>query len=204
MPDNHSRSADATGPLAIIVTGLPSTGKTRLAVRISERFGLPLACKDDYKEAFFDTLGWGDRAWSRRLGQAAGAALQLFLAAHARVGRPCIIESNFPPVAAAELGAIQQAHPFRPLQIVCRTDGEVLLERFAARTGQRHPGHGDEALVEELTPVLLAGEYEPLDLGGTMYEIDTTDFAAVDYDALYNAIEQELSRGPWFAFKRSP
>lgn len=180
------------GPLAVIVTGLPCTGKTRLALAIAQRFGLPLACKDNYKEAFFRTLGWGDRAWSQRLGQAAGDALQLFVEAHARAGLPCIIESNFPPEVASELCAIQQAHPFRPFQIVCRTEGEVLLARFAARIGQRHRGHGDEGLVQELGPLLLSGAYAPLDIGGTLYEIDTTDFDAVDYDGLYEALQREL------------
>jgi hypothetical protein len=195
MPGNLSGPAGAPGPLAIIVTGLPSTGKTRLARRISKRFRLPLACKDDYKEAFFDTLGWGDRAWSRQLGQAAGDALRLFLVAHARAGEPCIIESNFPPEAAPELRAMQQAHPFRPFQIVCRTEGPVLLARFRARVGRRHPGHGDEALAEDLAPLLLAGEYAPLEIGGKVYEVDTTDFDAVNYDGLKDAIEQELLRG---------
>ena len=192
MKRQKSQRRDGQGPLAILVTGLPGTGKTRIARRISKRFGLPLACKDDYKEAFFDTLGWGDRAWSQRLGRAAGDALQLFVEAHARAGLPCIIESNFPPEVASELCAIQQAHPFRPFQIVCRTEGEVLLARFAARIGQRHRGHGDEGLVQELGPLLLSGAYAPLDIGGTLYEIDTTDFDAVDYDGLYEALQREL------------
>lgn len=183
-----------SAPLAVIVAGLPGTGKTHLARRIAERFRLPLACKDDYKEMLFDTLGYGERAWSRKLSRAAAAALQHFLAAHARAGLPCIIESNFAPAAAEELLALQQTHPFRPFQIVCRAEGKVLLARFAARTGQRHPGHGDEALLDELGPMLLAAEYAPLAIGGILWELDTTDFDAVDLQGLFESLEQELGR----------
>ncbi len=179
-------------PLAVIVTGLPCTGKTHLARCLASRFALPLACKDEYKELLFDTLGWGEREWSRKLSQAAEAALRHFLAAHARAGQSCLIESNFAPSAADALLAIQQLDPFRPFQIVCRAEGEVLLARFVARTGQRHPGHGDEELLEELAPALLAADYAPLAIGGALWELDTSNPEEMDLEPLFCAIEVAL------------
>jgi len=90
--------------------------------------------------------------------------------------------------------ALQQAHSFRPFQIVCRAEGVVLLARFAARAGRRHPGHGDEALLDELGPTLLAAEYAPLAIGGVLWELDTADFDAVDLQGLFEALERELGR----------
>ena len=180
-------------PLAVIVTGLPATGKTTVARHIAYVHRLPLLTKDEIKETLFDQLGWGDREWSRRLGRAAVALLLQFLRAHAAAGLPCVIESNFPPESAADLLALQREHLFRPFQVVCRTDGTELLRRFRARTGQRHPGHGDEQLLEELGPRLLAARYEPLDIGGVLWELDTTDWQSLDLSPLDAEITATLT-----------
>ena len=57
-------------PLLVVVTGPPAAGKTTVARGIAQRLRLPLVEKDTIKEALFDTLGTGDLAWSRRLGEA--------------------------------------------------------------------------------------------------------------------------------------
>lgn len=187
-----------SGPLAVIVTGLPGSGKTLVARRIAAAHGLPLACKDEFKELLFDTLGWRTasedaRAWSRRLGRAAAGALLLFLRAHAAAGLPCVIESNVPPEAASELLAVHSEHPLRFFQVVCRARGDVLYARFCARAGTRHPGHGDDALIEELRPMLLAGAYAPLAIGGALWELDTTDWESLCLDPLHAAIGAALT-----------
>lgn len=183
---------DGRGPLAVIVTGLPATGKTSVARHIASVHRLPLLTKDEVKELLFERLGWSDRAWSKRLGRASSDILLQFLSAHAAAGLPCAIESNFPPESAADLLALQREHPFRPFQVVCRTEGTELLRRFRARTGQRHPGHDDEQLREELEPHLLAARYEPLDIGGALWELDTTDWDVLDFSTLNGAIGRHL------------
>ena len=52
----------------VVVAGPPGTGKTTLAAKIAEDFRLPLITKDGIKESLFDSLGTGDREWSRKLG----------------------------------------------------------------------------------------------------------------------------------------
>jgi len=54
-------------PIAIIISGLPATGKSRIGLRISAEFNFPLISKDPFKEAGFDHLGIGNREWSRKL-----------------------------------------------------------------------------------------------------------------------------------------
>ena len=58
------------GALLIIVTGPSATGKTSLAERLSEDLSIPLIAKDTIKEQLFNSLGWSDRAWSRKIGGA--------------------------------------------------------------------------------------------------------------------------------------
>lgn len=57
-------------PVLVIVLGAPGAGKTTLARRIAAEIGWPLLVRDDIKEILFDTLGWSDRQWSRKLGGA--------------------------------------------------------------------------------------------------------------------------------------
>jgi tRNA uridine 5-carbamoylmethylation protein Kti12 len=47
----------------VLVTGPPTSGKTTLARPLAHHLDLPLLGKDAIKEALFDTLGTGDRAW---------------------------------------------------------------------------------------------------------------------------------------------
>ncbi len=87
--------AESLSPLVIVVNGLPATGKTTLARRLATDLHLPLLAKDVIKETLFETLGWSDRAWSRRLGAATMALLYKLLEEQLRAGRPCIVECNF-------------------------------------------------------------------------------------------------------------
>ena len=89
----YHRPVDA--PLLVVVTGMPSSGKTTIATALAERLRLPLVAKDDLKESLFETLGPGDVAWSGRLGDAAYdlmfALARTMLAARV----PLIVEANF-------------------------------------------------------------------------------------------------------------
>ena len=63
-----------SGPLLVLVTGLPCSGKTCVASRLSGELGLPMLAKDDIKEALFDALGYGGRERSGRGIEPPGAA----------------------------------------------------------------------------------------------------------------------------------
>lgn len=59
----------------ILVTGLPGTGKSTLARRLSRHFSVPLIYKDAIKEPLFDVLGAPNREGPRQLSNASFAVM---------------------------------------------------------------------------------------------------------------------------------
>lgn len=202
MKHHHHAMSPPRPPLLVIVTGLPCTGKTTLAHRLAREIPLPIIAKDDIKEGLFDTLGWSDREWSRKLGLAAITLIYQLVEKLLGAGVPVIAESYFhPDLAPAEFAQLYTRAPYRPFIIECIADGEVLMQRWRSRlaSGERHPGHVDETTPEEkVGAVLLPGRAAPrLEIGAISpgwgsRVIDTTDFSAIPYDSLVEEIRANL------------
>ena len=79
----------------ILVAGMPASGKSTIAVRISESLGIPMLSKDSIKEVLFDDLGFHSRAEKVQLGTAAMHILYYAAAQMMKAGKPFILENNF-------------------------------------------------------------------------------------------------------------
>jgi len=152
----------------IVVTGLPASGKTTLATALSSALALPLIRKDHYKELLFDTLGIGDRDWSRRIGQAA-IALQYEAMA---LARDAVVDSAlWTGVSEAEL--LRLRLPI--VQVFCECPFELARDRYfkRERSGERHAGFVAEELTvddfERFRPLTV-----PLQLDAPLCTVDTT------------------------------
>jgi shikimate kinase len=184
-------------PLVIIILGLPGTGKTTLGRQLAEKMQLPFFCRDDLKEILFETLGWQDRKWSQKLGQVSYVLLYYMLAQQLAAGKSCIVETAFnAEFANREFKVIQARYDFDPIQVLCQTEAKVLLERFRQRSiyGERHPGHVDHLNQAEMERIVQSG-YRLLNIGGKVFEVDTTDFATVNIDQLLQQIKAYLAFG---------
>ena len=164
-------------PLLIVVTGMPSSGKTTVAEALARRLQLPLIAKDDIKESLYETLGTGDVAWSGRLGDAAYGVMFALAQAALGSGASLILEANF---FVDQRTSFEQLPAHRLVQIHCAAPLEVLVDRYARR--ERHPGHHDADKIAELPARFESGAHAPLGLAGELIELDTT--APFDLDSI--------------------
>ncbi len=184
-------------PLLVIVNGLPGTGKTTLARRLATDAGIPVISRDRLYETLYDALECSANAVPPLLGSASFALLYHMAEAVLAAGQPAIIEGFFgrQDLRRAELLRLQQLHDFEPLELLCRADGRVLLERFLARmrSGERHGGHQDRKWLEHNEARLLSGRLAPLAIGRRIIEIDTTTPFSFDYADVLGRVQAALS-----------
>ncbi|HEY4210413.1 MAG TPA: AAA family ATPase [Steroidobacteraceae bacterium] len=181
-----------SGLTLIAITGLPASGKSTLARELARRLGAPVLAKDWIKEPLLEVLGPGDRSHSRRLSDASfavlfGLARQMLahLASDAPAPRACaqptvlILEGNFRRGEHEAPFNRLLSQGARLVQIECRVDESVRLERLRRRAGDpaRHSGHRDAELVMAHTNAVagflaLPGKCVGFDSGATAPNFD--------------------------------
>ena len=114
----HDRQAKPAGrgrprPFVLIITGAPASGKTTLGRQLAASLHLPFLSKDLFKESLFDSLGWQDRDWSRRLGGASMALLFRVRGALLEADQSVALESNF--YVGGETSQLREPNRYRGL-----------------------------------------------------------------------------------------
>ena len=193
----------------IVLAGMPASGKSTVAAKLSAAFSLPVLAKDELKEALFDTVGFQCYAEKRRLDHAANAVL--LRAARAMLAANCsiILDNNFDEISARALDALTEEFGARCVTVFLGGDTEAFFHRYVERDRQhlRHPGH----VVQEHYP-LLPGETADHDmtreefrekfekrgmanirLRGERIDVDATDPAAIDVKALIEQLRAILN-----------
>lgn len=176
------------GRRVVLVNGVPGSGKSGVAARLSAATGWPVYALDTVKEPFLvelaATLGAIDRPFNRVLGRASYRAIFSLIAA-APEGSTAIVDAwfGFQPTELLE-DLLAAAGIEAALEFWCVAPPEVVAERY--RTRQRVPGHPGPEYAEELRA--LAARAEPLGLGPVL-EVDTT--APFDVEAATGFIDRE-------------
>jgi predicted kinase len=192
----------------IVLAGMPASGKSTVAGKLSAAFSLPILAKDELKESLFDTVGFTCYAEKRRLDHAANAVLLRAARAMLAVGQSVILDNNFDQISAGALDALTEEFGAQCVTVFLGGDNEAFYRRYVARDRAhlRHPGH----VVQEHYP-LLPGETADHDmtreefrekfekrgmadirLRGERIDVDATDPAAIDVEALIAQIRAIL------------
>ncbi len=144
---------------AVLVNGVPASGKSGVARALSAETGWPILALDTLKDPFLRELAPVDRPFNRRLGQAAYQAI-FGVMAEAPAGSTFILDAwfGFQPEEVLTTG-LARAGVSATAEIWCATDPEEIGRRYLARTQNRTPGHPGAEYVPEL--VALATRAAP-------------------------------------------
>ena len=174
------------GGTAVVVTGLPASGKTTIARALAASLSFAFLDKDDFLERLFEEQGVGSRQHRAGLSRRSDGLFQEAARSH----RDVVLVSHWQP----RIGPIDTGTPTRRLdetfadivEVCCPCTPETATERFLSR--RRHAGHLDR----EKDPVAfaewmrtLAGGY-PLAVGA-LVEVATED--NVDATELANRVK---------------
>ena len=175
---------------AILVNGVPASGKSTVSRAVAHRLGAPLMTLDTVKEPLFHHIGIGDREHNRKLGR---ASYEIIFAAVADwpPGLTVVVDAwfGFQPPEVLERH-LSTAGIGRTAELWCHAPGPVLAERYLARAATRSPGHPGP----EYVPELLALDARAAPVGrGPCLRVDTT--APLDGDAVLAWITDALGAG---------
>ena len=127
----------------LVIAGLPATGKSTLAKKLSAALNFPILEKDEIKEKMFDTIGFADRRQKRALDDAANAILLHCAEPFLQSGGSLIMVNNFDSDNAKALQALLDRYDCRCVTVFLGGDPDVLWRRYVERDKRRtrHQGH---------------------------------------------------------------
>lgn len=179
-------------PTLLLVTGSPGSGKTTLAAALSERLRIPVFYRDRITEVLWDAPGSGDKA-PNQFGPASAEVIFHIAEQLMKSNSAFIIESYWHYNLANErLRILKKKYDYNTITIRLYGKPEVLYDRFYAReqTNERHAGlkgKGKKTL-DEFSAAIECTGCNRIDIGGIVWDIDTTDFDKVSIDRLVDEI----------------
>ena len=204
-----ARRSESRLPALLLIAGLPASGKSTVARRLADAFGMPVLEKDDLKEALFDTVGFRNYPEKRQLDVAANAVLLRAAGAVLDAGSPLCMVNNFRADMEDTVRAFLQTHPCRAAMLFLTGDADVFWRRYndRDRAGARHiahalPDHYPLLPGEPMPELLMTRErfrevFENLGMADFRVDcpslrVDVTDPDAVDFPALTESLRELL------------
>ena len=120
----------------ICIAGMPASGKTTAALRLSEKLGIAMLSKDEIKEKLFDRIGFQSRQEKVQLGLAAMEILYYAAERCLAAGQSVILENNFEDLSQPGLQALQERTGCRMITILFDGETRAVYERFVKRLAE--------------------------------------------------------------------
>ncbi len=192
----------------VIIAGMPATGKSTLAKKISHQLSAPILEKDEIKEELFDTVGYKDLTEKRMLDRAATAVLLRCTEAILSSGDSLIIVNNFESNMSETVSSMIDRCGCSAVTVFLGGDADVLHQRYVERD-KRHSRHQGHTFIDRYPPLpgddvdrSMTREYfrdrfensgmADFKIGGARIEVDATYPDKIDVDALVCAIKSAL------------
>ena len=192
----------------IIIAGMPATGKSTLAKKLSDALGIAILEKDEIKDEMFDTIGFKDRKEKRALDVAANAILLRCTEKLLDKGNSLIIVNNFDSDMSGRVQEMIDKSGCKCVTVFLNGDPEVLYKRYVARDAKhvRHMGHtfidryppleGDD-VNRSMTREYFRDRFEKhgmadFKLNGNRIDLDATFPDKIDVDKLISDIKEAL------------
>lgn len=180
----------------ILVTGTVATGKSTFARQLSKRIGVPSFHKDSINEIFGSRFSFNTLSDREMLSKVAVELLVHIAERALSVGHSVILEANFKPAEAPAIQALARRQHCELLTFKLGGDLQTIFARYQRRERNpaRHKIHKYHRYPDLETFSRSVAPLAAFNAGGQIIDVDTTDFAAIDYDALYNTAKQFILR----------
>ncbi|SDH99574.1 AAA family ATPase [Agrococcus jejuensis] len=197
----------------LLLAGYPGTGKSVLGAAVERRVpGIVTVALDDAKLARYERYGFADAAEKAEHERRALDDWLAALDATMATGVPVLSDYPFSDKQRPQLVDLCARHGYDPCTVRLVAEFDVLFDRQRARDldPSRHPSFvldtysaGDDVLDRASAPGILTRQefrrrydergYGTFELGPTL-EVDTTDFATVDTEAIVDWIVARMRR----------
>ncbi len=182
----------------IIISGLPGTGKTTLAKKISDKYHLPLVSMDAIKETMWNTMGHEfDFEFNDKIGRTAFELVFYYINETLCKEVSLVVEAHFSPERNNDrINKLKEKYETNLIQIYCDCETKALQKRFKERMikDSYHKGHKHTISLygEERVLNSLGTKNKRLDIDGVTYNLDTTNPEKIDYEKLFEFIESNI------------
>lgn len=182
----------------IIINGYLASGKSTFALHLSKAIHVPCFIKDTFKIALCQSISIADRNESSRFSAVTFDAMMYAAERMMEAGYPVIIEGNFVPAGVKKtdesmrIRQLISRYGYLSLTFKFTGNTEVLYKRFMEREKSPDRGQvntlGFEPSLKDFSS--WCHNLDGFDAGGKIIEVDTTDFAAVDYEMYFRLADQ--------------
>lgn len=176
----------------ILVGGYCAAGKSTFTRKLSRELNIPCFHKDTLKETLGDGFG-SDSGEVFKKGSFTTFLLMLHIAEQfLQAGQVCILESNFSLREIEQIKILLEKYNAECLLFIFKGNLDVLFDRYAERSGERHWVHKSAGDRESFKKVMAERfELEEAAIGESVI-IDTTSFEKVNYEDLFDTSKRFL------------